>query len=201
MTVPPLDPARAQLTSKYGWRTLDGKQDLHTGIDLAAAEGTEVRAIAPGRVLVSEPPGKLGGYGNVVVVEHVSTVAPPLYTLYAHMNARTVAAGDLVQEGQTIGFVGDTGGQRGVTDHHIGFAHLHFEVLKKWPPAGKDEDRVDPTRLWPPAMSAAKTKPQTATKVATQPTAAAGSTTDALFVALMLWAGWRWYQNKSRREA
>lgn len=174
MSVPPIDPAYGKLTSRFGMRKLQGKDDLHTGIDIHATIGEPVRAVTAGRVVLSEPPGKLAGYGNVIVVEHPSNVTRAVYSLYAHMSERFVVKGDNVIEGQVIGAVGDTGGARGDVDHHIGAPHLHFELLTRWPPSGKDQDRIDPTRLWPPSTSSASSTPSNASRaprVTTQPSA------------------------------
>lgn len=199
MTVPPLDTDRARLTSRYGYRMLDGKQDLHTGIDLAAAVGTQVYAVRGGTVIVSDPPGVMSGYGNVVVLRHDSNVSQPVYSLYAHMSGRDVAAGDRVVEGQVIGEVGDTGGARGEIDHHIGAAHLHFELLTAWPPRGKDMDRIDPTRLWPPALTGGAVKKTTPKPL--QPSAAT-SGGGGVFGGLLTLAAFGWavreYQKKRR---
>ena len=54
-------------------------------------------------------------YGNYVVVQHQNGVQ----TLYAHMNSRAVKEGDVVSQGQVIGYVGTTGSSTGY--------HLHFE--------------------------------------------------------------------------
>jgi len=198
MSVPPLDTAHAQLASPFGWRKLRGVDDLHTGIDLAAAIGEPVLAVAGGRVVVSAAPGQLGGYGNVIVVEHTSSVSRPVYSLYAHLSSRAVALGDRVVEGEIIGAVGNTSGARGETDKHFLGPHLHFELLTKWPPSGKDLDRLDPTRLWPPAIAPASS---TKKKSAPQPSAAraAGSGLAFLLGAGLAFRAWRQYK-KQRRQ-
>jgi len=58
------------------------------------------------------------GYGNCVIIEHANNVK----TLYAHLDQRIVAAGDIVIQGQKIGTVGTTGRATG--------PHLHYEVYK-----------------------------------------------------------------------
>jgi murein DD-endopeptidase MepM/ murein hydrolase activator NlpD len=148
LTTTPLDPTRARLISGYGWRF--NHTEFHAGIDLAAAIGEPVRAVRAGYVAVSAPSGALDGYGNVIVVRHASGEA----TLYAHLNQRNVAPGENVSEGQQIGAVGVTRGTRadpGKVFARSG-AHLHFELLAAWPPPGRKQGRLDPTRLWPPAI-------------------------------------------------
>lgn len=93
-------------------------QGIHgwNGIDIAAPEGTPIRASAAGTVIVSRVGGWNGGYGNYVVIDHGNGVQ----TLYAHMSTDSVSIGDTVSSGQTIGTVGNTGQSTGY--------HLHFEV-------------------------------------------------------------------------
>ena len=148
MTTTPLDTARARLVSGYGWRF--NHTEFHAGIDLAAPIGEPVRAVRAGRVVVSAPSGKLESYGNVIVIEHPSGEA----TLYAHLSRRDVQQGEHVNEGQQIGAVGTTRGTRADPGKVFATsgAHLHFEVLRRWPPPGRKQGRLDPTRLWPPAV-------------------------------------------------
>lgn len=86
----------------------------HTGVDFGAPAGTPVRATAGG-VVVSA--GSQGGYGNAVVVKHDGAIT----TLYAHLSrfAAGVRAGARVSQGDTIGYVGQTGWATG--------PHLHYE--------------------------------------------------------------------------
>lgn len=97
-----------------------GFPHFHTGIDLAVPLGTPVFAAADGVVVQAGPmtdqSGDLVGYGNYVIVEH----ADGLRTLYAHLLAWTVKAGDSVQRGQLVGMVGSSGNSTG--------PHTHFEV-------------------------------------------------------------------------
>ena len=86
---------------------------MHEGIDIAAPSGTSVVASASGTIVVS---GWMGGYGNLVVVDHGGGVA----TAYGHLSGFAAFSGSYVSQGQTIGYVGSTG-------HSTG-PHLHFEV-------------------------------------------------------------------------
>lgn len=190
MTVPPMDTARGRLISPYGWRRLGTEPDLHTGIDIAAPVGTYVRAVRAGRVVTSSPPGALGGYGNVIVIDHDGQG----FTLYAHLDGRAVSVGDRVAEGQTIGIVGDTGGARGVTDGHVGAPHLHFELLTRWP-ARPDEFRVDPTRLWPPALHASSSSSSSPAPVPPPVPRSSSSGLGAIFLGLAFWT----WQKRNRR--
>jgi murein DD-endopeptidase MepM/ murein hydrolase activator NlpD len=89
----------------------------HRGIDFAAKSGTPVLASADGRVVGStdlDPGG--AKYGKTIEIAH----ANGLRSFYAHLDARLVAAGDVVKAGQVIGKSGATGKVTG--------PHLHFEV-------------------------------------------------------------------------
>jgi murein DD-endopeptidase MepM/ murein hydrolase activator NlpD len=102
-------PVHGVLTSYYGWRW--GR--MHEGIDLAVANGTPVVASASGTVIVA---GWMGGYGNLVVVDHGNGIA----TAYAHNTSVTVGVGSRVAQGQLIAYSGNTGNSTG--------PHVHFEV-------------------------------------------------------------------------
>lgn len=102
-------PTAGTLTSGFGYRW--GR--LHAGIDLAADEGTPVRAAQAGRTVSA---GWRSGYGYTVVLDHGHGYT----TLYAHLADYEVEAGQYVRAGQLIGYVGDTGYSFG--------AHLHFEI-------------------------------------------------------------------------
>ena len=86
---------------------------MHEGIDIGCAYGTPNRAAASGTVIYA---GWLGGYGNLVVVDH----GTGLSTAYAHASSILVSIGQSVSQGQTVSLVGSTG-------HSTG-PHLHFEV-------------------------------------------------------------------------
>lgn len=110
-----VSPVSGELTSEYGWRRdpFTGQRAWHAGIDIAAPEGTPVRAARDGTVVFS---GRERGYGNLVVVEHEGGVR----TYYGHNKANEVAEGQGVKAGQVLAQVGQTGRATG--------PHLHFEV-------------------------------------------------------------------------
>lgn len=89
---------------------------VQKGIDLRAAEGAEVRSVGPGTVVYS---GWLKGYGNLVIVDH----GGDYHSLYAHLANSQVEVGNVVEEGEALGQVGDTGSLKG--------AYLYFEIRRK----------------------------------------------------------------------
>lgn len=137
-------PVSGSVTSPFGWRRLNGSADYHSGIDLAAPEGSAVRAVLDGLAVVAASSGELTGYGNVVVLQH----GPDLFSLYAHMRDLHVARGQPVPSGAVIGTVGRTAGTRADPAHTFAGPHLHFEFLRRWPPAGRDLDRLDPVPIF-----------------------------------------------------
>ena len=102
-------PVEGVVVSGFGMRW--GR--MHEGIDITASSGTPIRAAAAGAVIHA---GWLGGYGNLVVVDHGNGLA----TAYAHASAILVGVGQQVSQGETVSLVGSTGNSSG--------PHLHFEV-------------------------------------------------------------------------
>lgn len=119
-------------TSGFGIRVhpVTGETKLHTGVDLAALEGTHILAAADGRVVSAGP---AAGYGNLILIQH-TVGGRTLVTGYAHMYADGihVAVGDKVAAGQYIADVGVAGYSTG--------PHLHFEVR----PGGPNAAPIDP---------------------------------------------------------
>ena len=123
-------PADGTLTSVYGLRFLGWRPDIHHGIDIAAPEGTEVRAMSAGRVSYA---GTMGGYGNVIFLDHGGGTV----TVYAHLSSIGVRSGQEVGHQDVIGRVGSSGSASG--------AHLHFEVWRD----GRSTDPVLMLGGWP----------------------------------------------------
>ncbi len=90
------------------------KWRAHKGVDYAASIGTKVKATADGVVSFV---GNMGGYGNVIMINHQS----PYSTAYGHLSrfATGLHKGQRVQQGDIIGYVGQTGLATG--------PHLHYE--------------------------------------------------------------------------
>ena len=113
-------PGRYKITSTFGPRLhpITGLPGNHTGTDVAAPKGTAILAARGGVVTIST---YNNSYGNYVVVQHDNGIA----TLYAHMSSRAVSEGQIVTQGQTLGYVGSTGSSTG---NHL---HLEFRVNGK----------------------------------------------------------------------
>jgi murein DD-endopeptidase MepM/ murein hydrolase activator NlpD len=90
-----------------------GYTRMHTGVDMSAPYGQEIKAGGAGRVILA---GVYGGYGNTVIIDHGGGMT----TLYAHQSQVNVAYGDEVAAAQVIGYIGTSGLSTG--------PHLHFEV-------------------------------------------------------------------------
>lgn len=115
------------LTAKLYYSTrFFGKYDIdateftavHPGIDLKLAEGTPIGAIAGGRVHAIRMDEE--SLGLHAIVEHRAPDGETYYSIYGHMEAALVKAGDTVVPGQTIGHVGMTG--------HTTGPHIHLQV-------------------------------------------------------------------------
>ena len=118
-------PCSTRVTSRFGTRTdpFTGQTSVHNGIDIDGFgnDGAPVVAAASGTVVTASYDG---AYGNYIIINHGGTS-----TVYAHMSGLAVSAGEYVSQGQTIGYLGDTGRATGT--------HLHFEVYV-------GDSRVDP---------------------------------------------------------
>jgi murein DD-endopeptidase MepM/ murein hydrolase activator NlpD len=94
--------------------------DNHKGLDITAETGTPVYAARAGKVIYAS--NELSGFGNCIIIQH----DPVWTTFYAHNNQNFVRAGDVVQCGQLIAEVGQTGRASG--------PHLHFEIRQDGTP-------------------------------------------------------------------
>ncbi len=99
-----------RLSSRYNLRRriayYGNKIKPHKGTDFAAPVGTKIYATANGVVIESR---RKGGNGNYVKIRHNSTYT----TQYLHMSRRAVKVGDVVKQGDVIGYVGMTGNTSG----------------------------------------------------------------------------------------
>jgi murein DD-endopeptidase MepM/ murein hydrolase activator NlpD len=124
-------PVGGKVTSGYGWREdpvrpVAGEKRFHRGVDFIGKTGDPIKAAMKGTVLHIDNNPNLG---NFIILKHDGG----LQTLYAHLSAYTVKAGDTVNQGQEIGKIGATGYTTG--------PHLHFEVFR-------NGNRVDPLDLY-----------------------------------------------------
>jgi len=108
-------PVWAEVSSPFGERIhpINDKETMHTGVDLAAVEGTVVVAAASGTVSAV---GYDDANGNYVIIDHGNGIT----SVYAHLFCSCVSVGDLVSPEIKIAEVGSTGISTG--------PHLHFEI-------------------------------------------------------------------------
>ncbi|QCO20899.1 peptidoglycan DD-metalloendopeptidase family protein [Acinetobacter cumulans] len=108
-------PDMKRVSSDFGGRTMGGRAENHSGLDLSAPSGTPIYATGPGIVTKS---GWGTGYGQYVEINHGNGYL----TRYAHASRLVARVGDRVQAGELIANVGCTGRCTG--------PHLHYEVVK-----------------------------------------------------------------------
>ena len=106
----------ARISSGYGNRKhpILGYTKMHRGVDFAAPKGTPVFAAGNG---IIEKSGWNGSYGKYIRIRHNSSYK----TAYAHLSKIIKQPSSRVQQGQIIGYVGNTGRSTG--------PHLHYEII------------------------------------------------------------------------
>ena len=125
-------PGSTRLTATYPSYS-DGS--AHWGIDIVRTDvttkGSPFRAAQGGKVITAFNDGNWNyGFGNYCIIDH----GDGKHTLYAHAQRLKVSEGDVVEKGEEIGLIGDTGNTTG--------PHLHFEVRIKR--SDGSVDRVNP---------------------------------------------------------
>ena len=105
-------PIEGTITSRYGVSS-NIRKSTHTGLDISAVTGTDIKVVADGTVISA---GYSGSYGYLVKVDHGNGVE----TWYAHTSKMYVKKGDTVKAGDVIAAVGSTGNSTG--------PHLHLEI-------------------------------------------------------------------------
>ena len=108
-------PDMKRVSSNYGGRTMSGRAENHSGLDMSAPSGTAIYATGPGVVTKS---GWGTGYGQYVEINHGNGYL----TRYAHASRLIARVGDQVKAGEHIANIGCTGRCTG--------PHLHYEVVK-----------------------------------------------------------------------
>jgi murein DD-endopeptidase MepM/ murein hydrolase activator NlpD len=126
MVLPVKEPYR--ISSPYGWRTLQGKKEFHSGIDFVSdSDSEDVLAIADGIVVYDQDDyddalrwvDKHHSAGNMVILQH-EIDGQSYYVRYLHLLENTIKKGERVNEGDVIGQYADVGRSFG--------AHLHIDA-------------------------------------------------------------------------
>jgi len=123
-------PVVARITKRFG-RVVDPEFQTATfrsGVDFAARAGTSVQSVAPGIVRFS---GWFRGYGRIVIVDH----GDAFHSISGHLDEIFVEVGNLVEEGQALGTVGETGS--------LGGPSLYFELRKGGEPVDPEPWLLD----------------------------------------------------------
>ena len=122
-------PLYGRITSRFGYRRHPywGGVHMHTGLDIASSYGDAVKCADSGEVIFS---GWWDGYGKAVIIDH----GRGLSTVYGHLSRIYVQQNQVVDKGQVVGLVGNTGYSTG--------PHLHFEIRQNGTP-------VNPMRYLP----------------------------------------------------
>ncbi len=109
-------PVDGRISSIFGLRRFfnDQARRPHSGLDIAAPQGTPIKAVESGTVIES---GNFFFSGNMIYLDH----GQGLISLYAHMHTISVKPGDKIEKGQLIGTVGETGRVTG--------PHLHLAII------------------------------------------------------------------------
>ncbi len=113
-------PVNARLNSNFGWRVhpIYGTRKLHAGVDFPVACGVPVGATHSGRVIAKT---YNSGAGNKLILSHGVHNGRLVTSSYHHLQGyASLAVGDQVSAGTTVGYVGTTGSSTG--------CHLHFEI-------------------------------------------------------------------------
>ena len=120
----PVAPHKSWISCGYGMRNspFTGKKQFHAGIDIAGWKGTPIMAPAKGKVYFAK---NWGSMGLTIKIKHNSTY----YTTYGHLHKAAVKKGQVVDRGEIIGYMGNSGRSTGY--------HLHYEIRK-------NDKRIDP---------------------------------------------------------
>lgn len=137
--IPAIQPVKnedlTRIASGYGYRTdpFTKARKFHYGMDFTAPRGTPIYATGDG--VVARADNTATGYGNHIVIDH----GYGYESLYGHLYKYNVRAGQKVQRGDIIGFVGSTGRSEA--------PHCHYEVFK-------DGERINPINFYYGSLTA-----------------------------------------------
>jgi septal ring factor EnvC (AmiA/AmiB activator) len=108
-------PVNGKIVNQYGTYTNEklGITRFRSGLYIIAEKGEPIKAVCPGRILYAK---WFKGYGNMIIIDHGDNY----YTVYAHADEIFKHKGDLVEQGEVVGTLGDTGSMVG--------PGLYFEV-------------------------------------------------------------------------
>ena len=114
-SAPSLWPVQGLVTGSFGERIdpFNGEGAFHSGVDIGSSYGAPIVAPADGMVTLTDT---MGGYGKTIMIDHGNGIS----TRYGHLSGFAVTAGQRVQRGDVIGYVGESGRSTG--------PHLHYEV-------------------------------------------------------------------------
>lgn len=120
MLIPFDNNLEVKVTSPFGYRTLNGAKDYHSGYDMVGVGTRNVVAVKGGKVIrsriITDKSNLTWQWGNYICIQTEDNQ----YHYYCHLASRAVKEGQTVKAGEFIGVMGNTGYSFG--------AHLHFEV-------------------------------------------------------------------------
>jgi septal ring factor EnvC (AmiA/AmiB activator) len=120
-------PVKGTILHKYG-KQRDSRLKTtitNTGIDIKAKAGSEVKAVFIGLVSTIT---YLSGFGNTIILDH----GKGYYTVYSHLEEFFVEPDELINAGEVIGLVGDSGSLEGYKLHFAVFANQTTENPQSW---------------------------------------------------------------------
>lgn len=150
MYVLPLPPGKFPGWPKRSFGVQRSPSHVHQGVDLYAPKGTPILAISDGvavkvKTTVGPSNGKKTGAGRNVVIQHPGGI----WSWYMHLDTVKIKQGQQVKAGQQIGTLGNSM----FSDITMKSpAHLHFEILNKYPPGGEPKGGGIQHRLNPQAF-------------------------------------------------